>query len=212
AATMMLIGGVAMLTGWKLQLPMIAGRIPTGNGLGSTYGLGLFSRAASSCCAPVLIGVAVLSGATASFPAALAVGLTYVAGMVAPLAILAIVWDCKDWSSSKWLQGRQITSLESDAAKLKDAGIGAVVSITHDPAQQCALKTTDMGLTTPVLSDPHHVATQEYPNNEYGMMGTSTNEHSFILVGPDGTITWRADYGGAPRTPRTFPSTSCCST
>ena len=109
AATMMLIGGVAMLAGWKLQLPMVAGRIPTGNGLGSTYGLGLFSGAASSCCAPVLIGVAVLSGATASFPAALAVGLTYVAGMVAPLAILAIVWDRKDWSSSKWLQGRQIT-------------------------------------------------------------------------------------------------------
>jgi len=45
---------------------------------------------------PVLIGVAVLSGATASFPAALAVGLTNVAGMVAPLAILAIVWDRKD--------------------------------------------------------------------------------------------------------------------
>jgi cytochrome c-type biogenesis protein len=109
AATAMLIGGVAMLAGWKLQLPMLAGRVPQGNGLGSTYGLGVFSGAASSCCAPVLIGVAVLSGATASFPAALAVGLTYVAGMVAPLAILAIVWDRRDWSSSKWLQGRQIT-------------------------------------------------------------------------------------------------------
>jgi cytochrome c-type biogenesis protein len=109
AATLMLIGGVAMLSGWKFRLPMLAGRVPKGNGLGSTYGLGLFSGAASSCCAPVLIGVAVLSGATASFPAALAVGLTYVAGMVAPLAVLAIVWDRRDWSSSKWLQGRQIT-------------------------------------------------------------------------------------------------------
>jgi peroxiredoxin len=93
----------------------------------------------------------------------------------------------------------QITDLESDAAKLKDAGIDAVVSITHDPAQQSARKTTDMGLTTPVLSDPGLAASKKYRTNEYGMMGTSTNGHSFILVGPDGTITWRADYGGAPK-------------
>lgn len=109
AATAMLTGGVAMLLGWKLQLPMLARRVPAGHGLGSVYGLGVFSGAASSCCAPVLIGVAVLSGATASFPAALTVGLTYVAGMVAPLAILALVWDRKDWGASKWLQGRQVT-------------------------------------------------------------------------------------------------------
>jgi peroxiredoxin Q/BCP len=30
------------------------------------------------------------------------------------------------------------------------------------------------------------------------MMGTSRDGHSFILVGPDGVIRWRADYGGAP--------------
>ncbi|MDQ2706498.1 MAG: hypothetical protein M3Z25_02170 [Actinomycetota bacterium] len=30
------------------------------------------------------------------------------------------------------------------------------------------------------------------------MMGTSRDGHSFILVGPDGRIQWRADYGGAP--------------
>jgi hypothetical protein len=30
------------------------------------------------------------------------------------------------------------------------------------------------------------------------MMGRSRDGHSFILVGPDGKIRWRADYGGAP--------------
>ena len=30
------------------------------------------------------------------------------------------------------------------------------------------------------------------------MMGNSRNGHSFVLVGPDGQISWRADYGGAP--------------
>jgi hypothetical protein len=53
--------------------------------------------------------VAVLSGASASFPIALAVSGTYVLGMVAPLAALALVWDRRDWSSSKLLQGRQVT-------------------------------------------------------------------------------------------------------
>jgi len=109
AATAMLAGGTAMLLGWKPRLPMLPGRAPTGSGFGSVYGLGVFSGAASSCCAPVLAGVAVLSGATASFPAALAVALTYVLGMVAPLAVLALVWDRRDWSRSRWLQGRQVT-------------------------------------------------------------------------------------------------------
>jgi len=30
-------------------------------------------------------------------------------------------------------------------------------------------------------------------------MGDDRDGHSFILVGPDGTIRWRADYGGAPK-------------
>jgi len=73
------------------------------------YGLGVFSGAATSCCAPVLVGVSILSGAAASFPAALAVAFTYVAGMIAPLALLALVWERRDWGASKWLQGRQVT-------------------------------------------------------------------------------------------------------
>jgi len=109
AATAMLVGGIAMLLGWKPQLPMIRGRAPTGSGYASVYGLGVFSGAATSCCAPVLIGVSILSGAAASFPGALTVAVTYVIGMVAPLALLALLWDRRDWGSSKWVQGRQVT-------------------------------------------------------------------------------------------------------
>jgi peroxiredoxin len=93
----------------------------------------------------------------------------------------------------------QITSFETDAARLKAAGIDAVVSITQDPAPQITRKVIDMGLTTPVLSDPDLATSKKYRANEYTMMGTSTDGHSFILVGPDGTIKWRADYGGAPQ-------------
>ena len=55
-----------------------------------------------------------------------------------------------------------------------------------------------MGLTTPVLSDPDLAVSQQYGANQYGMMGASRDGHTFILVGPDGIIRWRADYGGAP--------------
>lgn len=92
----------------------------------------------------------------------------------------------------------QLTSLEQDATKVKAAGIDAIVSITSDPANLIAQKTQDMGLTTPVLSDPDLATSEKYEANQYGMMGTSRDGHSFILVDPDGTITWRADYGGAP--------------
>lgn len=99
--------GVATLAGWKMMLPMPSGR-GGGTGIGSVYGLGVFSGAASACCAPVLAGVAALSGAASSFPAALAVGVAYVFGMVAPLCALALVWDKKDWGASGLLSSRTV--------------------------------------------------------------------------------------------------------
>src|SRR6266480_3651188 len=104
----MLTGGVAVLAGWKPMLPMPGLRSPAGHGYGAAYLLGLFSGIASACCAPVLAGVVVLTGSAASFGAALAVSGTYVAGMVAPLAVLALVWEGRDWGSSKLLAGRKV--------------------------------------------------------------------------------------------------------
>ncbi|SBW28738.1 cytochrome c biogenesis protein transmembrane region [Candidatus Protofrankia californiensis] len=105
----MLAAGVAMLAGWKLMLPMPAMRGAGGRGVGSVYALGAFSGVASACCAPVLAGVAAVSGAVSSFTAALAVGVAYVFGMVAPLTTLALVWDRRDWGSSRLLAGRSVT-------------------------------------------------------------------------------------------------------
>jgi len=89
----MIAAGVATLAGWKPNLPMPGARGVREGSFASAYVLGAFSGLASACCAPVLVGVAVLSGAAASFPVALAIGLSYVAGMVAPLALVALVWD-----------------------------------------------------------------------------------------------------------------------
>lgn len=103
----MMAVGAATLAGWKMMLPMPSGR-GGGTGIGSVYGLGVFSGAASACCAPVLAGVAALSGAASSFPAAMAVGVAYVFGMVAPLCVLALVWDKKNWGASRLLSSRTV--------------------------------------------------------------------------------------------------------
>lgn len=106
----MMAGGVAVLAGWKPRLPMPVGRAGRdGTGVMPVYLLGVFSGAASSCCAPVLAGIAVLSGAAGSFPVTVTISLTYVAGMVAPLALMAVLWERRDWSSSRLLHGREYT-------------------------------------------------------------------------------------------------------
>ena len=92
----------------------------------------------------------------------------------------------------------QIKDLERNQAALKSAGVDAVLSITTDPANLIGQKVADEMLTTPVLSDPSLQVSQAYNANHYGMMGEMRDGHSFILVGSDGTIHWRADYGGKP--------------
>ena len=77
-------------------------------------------------------------------------------------------------------------------------GVDQVVTIASDPVDLLKQKASDTGLSMPVLSDPDLVASKAYHANDYGMMGQSRDGHTFVLVGADGRIKWRADYGGAP--------------
>lgn len=92
----------------------------------------------------------------------------------------------------------QITDFERNQAALTKAGVDTVVSISHDPLDQVTQVTADQNLSTPWLSDPAQRVIHAYDAHKYGMMQGTSAGHSFILVGPDGTIRWRADYGGAP--------------
>lgn len=92
----------------------------------------------------------------------------------------------------------QITDLENNRTALDKAGVDKIASITSDPVGLLARKAADMNLATPILSDSTLAVIRDYDANSYGMMGKSRAGHSFILVGPDGTIEWRADYGGPP--------------
>ncbi len=104
----------------------------------------------------------------------------------------------------------QLKDLEAQRSKLAPLGIDQVVSVTADPLDASRQKGAAEGITSPTLSDPNLAVSSVYTTNQYGrahaisaasgpwMMGTSANGHSFIVVGPDGKIERRLDYGGAP--------------
>ena len=111
-----LAGGALMLAlaaytllGGQLHLPA-PGR-PARNRTGplGVYSLGLFSGVATSCCAPVLAGVVALSGVASSFALALGIGVAYVFGMVAPLFAISLLWERRDWRSSRLFRPRSFT-------------------------------------------------------------------------------------------------------
>ena len=99
----------------------------------------------------------------------------------------------------------QIRDLERDPAALRDAGVDQLLTITSGPADLIAQKVTDDRLSSVALADVDLAVSRSYNANRYGMMGESRDGHTFILVGPDGTIQWRADYGGAPRSTMYVP-------
>ncbi len=93
----------------------------------------------------------------------------------------------------------QIQDMEAQSGAFEELGIDRTVSITNDPLDALERKVANEGIaSTPVLSDPDLAVSRTYEANNYGMMGGSKNGHTFIVVGPDGEIKWRADYGGAP--------------
>lgn len=92
----------------------------------------------------------------------------------------------------------QLSDIEARWDEFDARGIDAIASITSDGLDPLRSKVELEGLSTPVLSDPGVEVSRTWEANLYGMMGTSMNGHSFVLVGPDGEIEWRADYGGAP--------------
>ena len=101
--------GVWSLAGKNLSLPMMR---PTALGdqptVLSVFSLGVFSGAASSCCAPVLAGVLTLSAISSSLIQSTAVGLAYVAGMVSPLVLIALLWERFNLSGSLLVRGRPV--------------------------------------------------------------------------------------------------------
>lgn len=93
-AALLLALAVVSLSGGTWSLPFLRGSpdISRTDSAG-IYALGVFSGAASACCAPVLAGVLTLSALTPGLVSGVGIGMAYVFGMVFPLMILTLLWD-----------------------------------------------------------------------------------------------------------------------
>ena len=88
---LMMIGvAVALWRGSMLPVSLAQPKL-TGSTL-SVFGLGVFSGAATACCAPVLAGAIALSATSGTIAGGLALGIAYVAGMMAPLIPIALIY------------------------------------------------------------------------------------------------------------------------
>jgi cytochrome c-type biogenesis protein len=92
------IGGLMMLftavTLWRgSMLPMPIPQPELTGTAGSVFILGVFSGAATACCAPVLAGAIALSALNASWVGGFALGGAYILGIVFPLVVLALAFS-----------------------------------------------------------------------------------------------------------------------
>ena len=88
---MMLLTAVTLWRGSMLPMPIPQPEL-TGTA-SSVFILGVFSGAATACCAPVLAGAVALSALNQSWLGGFALGGAYILGIVFPLVILALVFS-----------------------------------------------------------------------------------------------------------------------
>lgn len=93
---------------------------------------------------------------------------------------------------------QQIGDIQTDFAKFTALGVDEIASVSLDPMAAQQQRAELRGISLPVLVDSDRAVSKAYDALSYGMMGGSTPGHTFILVGDDGVIRWRADYGGPP--------------
>ncbi len=164
---MLFLAGLA-LSGRGWTLPLMRGspdvqRTDTGG----VFVLGVFSGAASACCAPVLTGVLTLSAVAPSLVQSTGIGLAYVFGMVFPLVILALGWDRLGTRGRSRLRGGQrqlsvaghdltVATLDLAAAALYGLmGMGLIVigvtGATLAPTAQASIGTWIEDRLTPLV-------------------------------------------------------------
>ena len=101
--------GVASLLGIQL-IPMFSPNVNLERGgIPTVFTLGVFSGIASSCCAPVLAGILVLTALAATPFGAGLVAAAYVAGMVFPLFVAGWLMDRTNLVQ-RFLQGRMVNT------------------------------------------------------------------------------------------------------
>lgn len=110
----MILLGLMELTGKKITLPMLNLTIDLNahKSAWAVYVLGIFSGLTTSCCTPVLAGILTLSFLSPTFFWAAMAAAAYVAGMVVPLVILALLLEKIKWDKLPLLRTKSVTLVD----------------------------------------------------------------------------------------------------
>lgn len=107
---MMIFFGIWTFLGKEMNLPFARSpKVSNKIELGSLYGLGIFGGLTSACCAPVLVGALLLAGFSATLFKTIIVGFAYVAGIVFPLFIGALLWESNPLLPIRSLLARSVS-------------------------------------------------------------------------------------------------------
>lgn len=87
----------------------------------------------------------------------------------------------------------EMAKLEADGGLVK-AGV-TIVPVVMNPSGQVAAELQRFGIRTPYVVDPGGAVSRVYKTLGTGHHANLPG-HTFILVGPDGTMKWRGDYPG----------------
>lgn len=111
AGGLLMVGlGLLALSGRMWAMPSVLRAPDTTRADSATFfSLGVFSGIASSCCAPVLVGVMTLSALAGNPFGGLVLGLAFVFGMVLPLLVMALLWDVAKLNQRRWGRARPVT-------------------------------------------------------------------------------------------------------
>lgn len=128
-AQMFTVGGLMMIgvavALWRgTMLPIDVPQPKLNGSTLSVFGLGAFSGAATSCCAPVLAGAIALSATSGTILGGLVLGIAYVAGMMAPLIPLALLYG---QAKTKVRDPKITLRLGSHARRIGAIRLGGVV-------------------------------------------------------------------------------------
>lgn len=121
--------GVLAVTGRMWSMPSALRAPDTARGDTATFfSLGVFSGIASSCCAPVLVGVMTLSALSGSPFGGLMLGLAFVFGMVIPLFVMALLWDAARLNTRWWPTAKPLR-LRVAGCRLDTSTVNLLVAI-----------------------------------------------------------------------------------
>lgn len=145
--TLMIALAVLALSGRMWSLPSFV-RAPdtTRADSASFFALGVFSGIASSCCAPVLVGIMTLSALSASPAGGTVLGLAYVFGMVFPLFAMALLWDKARLNERRFLR-----------AKVVRLRLGGRLVVTNTVNLAVAIGFTAMGIAIIALANQENM-------------------------------------------------------